>query len=249
MFHVEARGERTSLLRMDDGKVNAIGPDFLDAFDHAWRKAAKEDRAIVLAGNGKAFSAGLNLKVLPTLGEAELLSFFRRFVRMCETLYAHPRPLVSAVDGPAMAGGAILNLCCDVRLATTHAKIGLTEMPVGIVFPPPVLDLARMELPKHEIGPAIFEGLVREGDACVTRGWAHRMAGRDSLVEDALLTADTLAQHNPKAYASAKKHLRGPVAASLAEFEKHADTYVAQLMDPVTIEHIVRYFERVTAKK
>lgn len=249
MFHVETRGESTSLLAMDDGKVNAIGPDWLDAFDHGWRKATKDHRAVVLAGNGKAFSAGLNLKVLPTLEREDLLAFFRRFIGMCATLYAYPRPVVAAVDGPAMAGGAILNLCGDVRFATPHARIGLTEMPVGIVFPAPVLDLAQAELPHHEIGPAIFEGVVREGEACVARGWSHRMAGRDALIEEALLLADTLAQHNPRAYAVAKAHLRGPVARSLAEFEKRAETYVDDLQHPDTISSIVRYFERVTAKK
>ncbi len=249
MFHVESRGESVSVLRMEDGKVNAIGPEFLDEVGDAWRRASEGGRAIVLAGGAKAYSAGFNLRVLPTLDPPGLVKFLGGFGRMLGTMYAHPRPVVTAVDGPAMAGGAFLALCGDVRLATPKARIGLTEMAVGIPFPRFTLSLARNEIPPHEIGPAIFQGVVREGEAACERGWVHRIVPRERLLDEAVATAAELADFNPRAYAAAKETLRGAIAREAAAMEKDADAYVGEVTHPETIGAIVRYFERVTSKK
>src|SRR5687768_9532384 len=79
MFRIERPSERVAILRMDDGKVNAMGPDFVQAFPKAWADATADGRAVVLAGNAKAFCAGLDLKRLPTLEAAELEGFARAF--------------------------------------------------------------------------------------------------------------------------------------------------------------------------
>ncbi|HET6404034.1 MAG TPA: enoyl-CoA hydratase/isomerase family protein [Candidatus Thermoplasmatota archaeon] len=163
MFQVTPHGERVALLRIDDGKVNAIGPDFLRSFGAAWTEATREGRAVVLAGNAKAFSAGLDLKRLPGLERAEMVAFARGFNALFRDVLAYPRPVVAAVDGPAMAGGAILALCADFRLVGPNAKLAVTEVPVGIPFPAPVVELVRARLPVPEHAPAILRGGVRAG--------------------------------------------------------------------------------------
>ncbi|MEA3201188.1 MAG: enoyl-CoA hydratase [Thermoplasmata archaeon] len=249
MFHVEPRGERVAILRMDDGKVNAMGPAFVERFPAAWAEAAQGGRAIVLAGNAKAFCAGLDLKVLPTLEGAQIGRFARAFMGVFHQILEHPRPVVCAWDGPAMAGGAVLGLCSDLRVATPRARVGLTEMPVGIPFPEPVIDLAMATLPAHEHGPAILQGIVREGAALAARGWAHEVVPGDQLLHEAARLADELASFNPAAYREGKLHLR---AAPLASFERFAkdgpERWAARMGEPATREAIVSYFARVTRK-
>jgi enoyl-CoA hydratase len=249
MFSIEERGSRVAILRMDDGKVNAIGPAFVERFPAAWREATKGDRAVVLAGNAKAFCAGLDLKVLPTLEGDQVPRFARAFMGTFHEVLAHPRPVVAAVDGPGLAGGAILALCADVRLVTPRARLGLTEMPVGIPFPAPVIDLAREMLPPQEHGPAILQGLVREGAALETRGWAHSLVGSAHVVEEAVKVADEMAGFNPSAYRTGKAHLRAGLLASFERFAKDGpEAWAARFSEPATIEAIVSYFQRVTRK-
>ncbi len=59
MFHVTHASDKVSVLKMDDGKVNAIGPAFLHRFGDAWGQATQGGRAVVIVGNAKAFCAGL----------------------------------------------------------------------------------------------------------------------------------------------------------------------------------------------
>lgn len=249
VFHVESVSDRVNVLRLDDGKVNAIGPAFLDAFPGAWKDATADGRAVVIAGNAKAFSAGLDLKVLPTLEPDALEDFFMRFVRFLSDAYAHPGPVVTAVDGPALAGGAIIALFGDVRFGTARARIGLTEMPVGIPFPGPVLALARAELPGSEIGPAVFRGAIRDGDAAREHGWVHETVTSDALLDEATRVAEELASFNPRAYRLSKTTLRASVPESVRAFEAgEAAGYVKELMHEDTVNAIVSYFQRATRK-
>ncbi|MHB8606353.1 MAG: enoyl-CoA hydratase/isomerase family protein [Thermoplasmatota archaeon] len=241
MFAVERIGD-VALLTMDDGKVNAIDGAFTSGFEKALADAS-ESRAIVLASRAKVFSAGLNLKVLPTLEPPELESFMGGFLGTLSRLYACPRPTVAFVDGPALAGGAFLALACDFRTVTSRATMGLTEMPVGIPFPETVLDVVRDQLPIAELAPAVFQGVVRKGEECVTRGWAHQLGSR----EEALGQAALLATFNPLAYGRAKAEMRRRTLASLKAFEgKGLHDYMQGLMSPETLEAIMSYFQRVT---
>lgn len=249
MFSVERHGDKVALLRMDDGKVNAIGPDFLRAFFSAWSEATSDKRAVILAGNAKAFSAGLDLKRLPSLERAEMVDFARGFHQLFRDVVAYERPVVAAIDGPAMAGGAVLALAADFRLVGPNARLGVTEVPVGIPYPPPVVDLVRARLPAPEHAPAILRGGIRAGEACVAAGWAHELLASEALLPRALALAEEVAAFSPRAYEAAKTDA-APLAARFDAFLKHgAEAWVDLVMSEETLEAIVGYFSRVTAKK
>lgn len=250
MFTVEAKGEHVALLRMDDGKVNAIGPDFLREFQRAWGDATREGRGVVIAGNAKAFSAGLNLKVLPALERDEMVAFAGGFMQMFGQVAAYERPTVAAIDGPALAGGAIMALACDFRLVSPRARIGVTEVPVGIPFPAPVADLARAKLPAQEWPQAILRGGVREGAHALQHGWAQELHASENLVDAAVALAAEVAEHNPLAYASGKRALMGSLPAAFQSFQKDgAAKWIDVLTSEETMAAIVRGFERATSKR
>jgi enoyl-CoA hydratase len=112
-----------------------------------------------------------------------------------------------------MAGGAILALASDFRLVGPNARIGVTEVPVGIPFPAPVVDLVRARLPAQEHAPALLRGTIRAGEECVHTGWAHGNVASEDLVPRALALATELAEHHPIAFAAAKSDTAPLVAA------------------------------------
>lgn len=249
MLRVVDAAPGVALLRMDDGKVNAIGPAFLDAFPKAWAEASAGGRAIVLAGNAKAFCAGLDLKALPGLGRDGAVAFARGFMRMFADVADHPRPVVAAVDGAALAGGAVLALCADLRLVGPRARLGLTEVPIGIPFPRAVVELARDRLPPHEHAPALLHGVQRAGDECVRAGWAHEHHESERLEGAAVAWAAALAAHHPPAFASAKRPLNAPLAEALRAFaERDADAWTDALLAPETLQAIAAGFARAKGK-
>ncbi len=249
MFRIEEAGEGVTRFVMDDGKVNAIGPAFVESFLPAWEKATASGNAIVLAGNAKAFGAGLDLRTLPTLDAAGLYAFFDSFIACLRAILAYERPVIAAVDGPALAGGAILALAADFRIVTPRARIGVIEVPVGVPFPAPVLELVRHALPAHEHAPAILAGMVREGADAVSSGWGHILVDSDALADTAAQYAGMLAASPRAIYADAKARLRAPVLANVDDFVANAmDAYIAIVSKRETMDEIVRAFARQRGK-
>src|SRR5262245_23776931 len=136
MIEREERGAVT-ILRMVRGKGNALNLELvaalLDALDGLESSAA---RAGVLTGQGGIFGAGVDLPALAEGGPGYVRQFLPLLGRLFERLATFPMPMVAAVNGHAIAGGAILMAACDQRLlAKGSARVGLTEVRVGVVFP------------------------------------------------------------------------------------------------------------------
>src|SRR5262249_5994588 len=133
MIEWEERGV-VAILRLARGKGNALNLEFTEALMEALDRLERSTaRAAVLTGQGSVFGAGVDLPTLVAGGA----DYVRRFVpllgRLFERLATFPRPLVAAVNGHAIAGGAMLMLACDQRLlARGTARVGLTEIRVGV---------------------------------------------------------------------------------------------------------------------
>lgn len=249
MMKVERVGEDVSILRMDDGRVNAIGPEFLRDFLAAWSEAAEGHRAIVVVGNPKAFCAGLDLKALVGMEVAEVEELARRFAHVFRLPLQHPRPVVAAVNGAAIAGGAVLALGCDLRVAARDARMGVTEVPVGVPFPLPVLELVRHRLPPSEHAPALLQGIVREGDELVSRGWAHHTEARDAVLDHAMRLGHDLAALSPLAFAESKAMLNAPLVEAYEKFEKEgARDWAEWLHHPDSRAALRRTLERMAKR-
>ncbi len=126
-----------ALVRFDRPPVNAMDLAVCDELGVLARGLERAPpKALVLTGTGTTFSAGLDLKVVPGYAPAERRKLVVAINRMVRFLYGLPCPVVAAVNGHAMAGGLILALACDVRIAAdVPAKLALSEVNVGIPFP------------------------------------------------------------------------------------------------------------------
>ena len=115
--------------------ANALSSSLLDELnEHLNRlEAAPNRRVIIITGNGKAFCAGADLKEREGMNDdqvIEAVSYIRNTISRVEKL---PMPTIAAINGAAFGGGLELALACDIRIARSTAKLGLTETSLGII--------------------------------------------------------------------------------------------------------------------
>ncbi|MEN2978100.1 enoyl-CoA hydratase-related protein [Tistrella bauzanensis] len=212
--------DKLAVLRIDDGKANAMGPAFFDALDHAMNRAEAEGaRALVLAGRDGMFSGGLDLKLLPTLSKEGFTGFLGQFSRSVLRLHGLPIPTVAALTGHAIAGGAILAYACDKRfMAAGPYKLQLNETALGMAMPAWMIQVARSVVPRHLEAQALLHARAFSPEAALGENLIDGIeidAGR--TLSRAIGAARALGELSMPAYAQTKRRLRGPaIAAALA---------------------------------
>ena len=90
-------------------------------------------RVLILTGVGRSFSTGADLKERAGFSPAEVKEFLHSTGRLFREIEALPIPVIAAINGYALGGGLELALCCDLRIASADAMIGLTETSLGII--------------------------------------------------------------------------------------------------------------------
>lgn len=198
--------DNVAIVRMDDGKANALGYEMMDAVDEALTRAEKEAAAVVLTGRPGKFCAGFDLKLMMA-GVDQARALVTRGGEFLLRLYAAPLPMVVACNGHALAGGALVLLTGDVRVCARGAfRIGLNEVQIGMPVPVLAMELARDRLdPRHLTRSTLFATVV-DPEAALTAGYVDELA--DDPLEPAIARAAQLAQLPRDAYAKTKMTLR-----------------------------------------
>src|SRR6059058_2622232 len=145
-------------ITLDDGKVNAMSLPFFEALGAALDRAEREKPgAVVLTGRAGYFSAGLDLKLMPTLAPDELQRMLLSFGRTMLRVFTFPIPTVAALSGHAIAGGAMLAFACDLRLmAEGPFRLHLNEVAIGLALPSWAIVLAQAAIPPRRHTEAIL---------------------------------------------------------------------------------------------
>jgi enoyl-CoA hydratase len=189
--------------------------------------AAAAGQPLLLRGAGGAFSAGLDLKEVASLAPDQMSVFLHLLENVFTTLYQHPAPTVALVNGHAIAGGCVLAMCCDVRVAAADPsiKIGLNEVALGVVFPPRTLAIVRSRLsPRHADEVLLGAGLYAP-DAARTVGFVDEVsADAEPLARHKL---EALSAHPRPAYVAVKRAVHGGAPEDLAS-EDELERYLAE---------------------
>jgi enoyl-CoA hydratase len=199
-------------LALDDGKVNAMALPLFDAMNAALDRAERErPAAIVITGRAGVFSAGLDLKLLPTLPPDDLRRTIVAFGRTMLRVFGFPIPTIAAVGGHAIAGGAILAFACDVRVAAAGAfRLHLNEVAIGLPLPSWALAIARAAIPTRWRTEAILHARPYAPAEALERGVVDGVVPPERLVAEAGARAAALRGLDLAAYATSKARLRAP---------------------------------------
>lgn len=235
--HVKlGRGKAVAaVLRLDrPDSLNAIDSAMLDAMDVALDaiEADANVRCVLVTGNGRAFSAGGDLKGYVKLQQDPVR--FPEFVAHLHRTFGRFRtikvPAIALVNGVTAAGGLELLLNCDFTLVARSARIGDGHLNFGQMGGGGVLTLLPRAIGREKAMELIFTGRFLSSDECVAWGLANRVVDDERLLDEGIELAKGIAAKSPLAVANAKEVLhanwadRVPVEAGL-RFELERDAY------------------------
>jgi len=233
-MRIERNGP-VALLRMENGKANAISAALLERLDGLIKELG-DARAAVITGQGTAFCAGLDLPALVDLDRTTMRGFIRRFEDVILRIFELPIPVIAAVNGHAVAGGCVLALQADLRIgADRDARIGLNETRIGIGLPGPVLETLRWQIPGSSLTPLALEGRLVSPREALQLGLLHDLVPENELLDRALQRASDLAALPPSGLRMVKESLRKPVAsAARANAAKEGELWLDTWFSPDT---------------
>lgn len=208
-----------ALLRLTNPPLNLVTLELTAQLETALGELADatEVRAVVVAGNARAFCAGSDIKEFEALhgrvGEGKLL----REGAVYQALAQLPMPTIAAIEGNALGGGLELALCCDLRVAAASALLGLPEVSLGAI--PGSGGTQRLT---RLVGPGWAKRLILTGDP-IDSALAHQIGlveyiappGRAEAV--AFEIAGTVASRGPLAVREAKQLIDLAVDTTLGE--------------------------------
>lgn len=140
-------------------------------------------RAVVLRGAGKDFCAGADLSQLQKIAQASILDNLEDaagFAELLMQIRRHPRPIIAAVHGRALAGGAGLASACDLVIAARSASFCYTEVKIGFV-PAIVMAIARRNLSEKRAFEILCTGKLLTAEEAERIGFINRVFDDDAF--------------------------------------------------------------------
>ena len=200
-----------SVVTFDDGKANALSFDAIAALSKVVADESAASKAIVLAGRPGVFCAGLDLKVVRSGDPQQMTELLDRGTDLFEVMLAAPVPIVAACTGHALAGGALLMLCCDYRIGLRgDFRIGFTEVAIGLPLPTFGAAVARVRLDRRHFIRAVVLAETTGPDEAVGIGFLDETVEAD-VMSRAVEKAEALAALAGPAYAAGKAIAYGTI--------------------------------------
>jgi enoyl-CoA hydratase/carnithine racemase len=171
---------------------------------------------MVIIGEEKFFSNGLNLEVLSKLNNDGWATFAKNMSEIHRRMLILPFPTVAAVNGHAFAGGAFIAMSCDYRIMREdRGWICISEVDAGVPVSDPMMDILRGKLPPATVRDAILTGKRYTADEAIAAGFADGKASLEDLLDRAKSLAVSLATKEPGIFANLKQTYFGVIANGL----------------------------------
>jgi enoyl-CoA hydratase len=232
-----SRDGTVAVLRIDRPPVNAVELGLVGELEAALDEVLGSDAAaLVVTGTGDSFSAGLDLKVVPTYGPDEQRAMLGGANRVLGKLYACRLPVVAALNGHAIAAGCVVALACDHRIAAAGAaRIGLTEARAGIPFPAVAMAIVTAELTPAAARTMTLGARTVGPDDALRTGVVDEVVAPAALLPRALDVARDLGAMPGEAWARIKRQLRAPTIARIGDvLRRDADPLAASWLGAET---------------
>lgn len=217
-LQLEIAGEVATITLNRPDKRNAISTQMIEELLVALEKIETGAvRVAIITGSGKAFCSGMDLDALRSLAGQSFeqnLADSRLFANLLYRIHGLSKPIIAAVNGPAIAGGCGIATLCDFTLAVPEAKFGYTEVKIGFI--PAVVSVFL----RRRVGDKIARDLLISG-RIIDAAEAYRLGLITEIVPAANLTARAqefagiLLSASPTSIARTKRLLLGYDEAAL----------------------------------
>ena len=198
---------RIALVTIENPPMNPLDVDVMDGLRNTFEQLLLEDdlRVVILTGTGKSFIAGADIKELKRWTAEASLKLNRKGQQLVEQIEQFPTPVIAAINGYALGGGLEIAMGCDIRLASSRAKLGLPEAKLGII--PGYGGTAR--LPRTiGIGAAkkmIYTAMHVTADEALSLGLVEEVLPPEQLIPRAMELAELIAVNAPLAVQASKR--------------------------------------------
>lgn len=241
-----------AVLRMEHGKANAIDLELASELADRLRvlRDGRPSPALVLTGSGSIFSAGVDLFRILEEDDAYVDAFFEAFGGALVALATHPRPVVAALNGHAVAGGCILACACDRRLMAEGAgTVGVPELSVGIPFPEIALQILRAAVPARRMRDLVYGGRTLDPDDALAAGLVEELVPAERLAARAREVAGRLGAVPRETFALTKRELWKPFLGDPESARGGGDAVALRLWKaPESREAIRTYLQRTLGR-
>lgn len=202
-----------AVVRLDDGKANAISHTLIEQVHAALDRAGAEATAVAFVGREGRFSAGFDLSVMNQGPEASR-GLVKAGGELLMRLYTHPQPTIAAVTGHALAAGAMVCLACDTRIGSADlpAKIGLNETAIGMGLPWYGVRLGEARLSVRHRQRSVLQAEIYDMAGALDAGYLDELVAADAVASTAIERARQLGELPRGAYAFTKARLRQAMA-------------------------------------
>jgi enoyl-CoA hydratase len=204
-YHLE---DGIATLTLNNGKVNAISPDVIAAFNAALDQAVADRAVVIITGQPGILSGGYDLKVM-TAGPKEAVALVTAGSTLARRLLSHPFPVIVACPGHAVAKGAFLLLSVDYRIGVEGPfSIGLNEVQIGMTMHHAGIELARDRLRRSAFHRSVINGEMFDPQSAVDAGFLDKVVTGEELQGAALAAARQLKKINMLAHKNTKLKVR-----------------------------------------
>ncbi|MDN7141121.1 crotonase/enoyl-CoA hydratase family protein [Pseudomonas sp. JQ170] len=211
-YHLE---DGIATLTLNNGKVNAISPDVIAAFNGALDQAVQDRAVVIITGQPGILSGGYDLKVM-TAGPKEAVSLVTAGSTLARRMLSHPFPIIVACPGHAVAKGAFLLLSADYRIGVEGPfSIGLNEVQIGMTMHHAGIELARDRLRRSAFHRSVINAEMFDPISAVDAGFLDKVVPAEQLQETALNAARQLKKINMNAHKHTKLKVRKALLDSL----------------------------------
>ncbi len=228
---------KTAILTLNrPEQANALNTELFEMLTRTFRELESDNavRAVVItAAKAKAFCAGIDLKERARKKPDQIMREREAVIRRCySTVAEFPKPVIAAINGPALGGGAELILACDIRLASPQASFGQSEIKWGMIPSCGACQRLRLLAGVGAAKELIMSGRTISAAEANRLGIYNRLLEAEDLMAETLGLAHSITEHSPVAVRQAKKVLDmgSDISASLDyEFEASKECFFAGL--------------------
>jgi enoyl-CoA hydratase/carnithine racemase len=231
MRHVQlTQTDALLAIRMARPKANALNSEVLADLREAVGTAAADSSvrgAVLASAVPGVFSAGFDAREIFPYEAAEIKTFFGAFTEVCHAMLDLPKPLGAAIEGHAMAGGAILALTCDLRvMGEGQYGFALNEINLGLVLSEGIMQMAVAAMGAGAARELFLEGATIGPPRCLAVGLASELVPSGTAFERVEQRVRGLMDKPPVAFAAVKKLFREAMVMPVAREMESLDQFV-----------------------